>query len=211
MLSCKSGVGPLKTGSGEVIVSDVEKAEVLNTYFTCVFTVDNGIFPDFGRRVDKNIFISEIDFFSADIVKVITQMKNVKTADPHGFNNCFLKRLKFILAGPLSIVYVHIFSVGKIPNAWRIANITPVFKHGISSDVSNYQPISLTLVFCKIFERILKLQMLSHLLENNLITRQLNFYIAFQFRLNSGLYLVLFCLFVFFLCRFTAIYTHYLP
>ena len=147
MLSCKSGVGPLKTGSGEVIVSDVEKAEVLNKYFTSVFTVDNGIFPDFGRRVDKNIFINEIDFFSADIVKVITQMKNVKTADPHGFNNCFLKRLKFILAGPLSIVYAHIFSVGKIPNAWPIANITPVFKHGISSHVSNYQPISLTLRF----------------------------------------------------------------
>ena len=109
MLSCKSGVGPLKTGSGEMIVSDVEKSEVLNKYFASVFIVDNGIFPDFGRRVDKNIFINEIDFFSADIVKVITQMKNVKTADPHGFNNCFLKRLKFILARPLSIVYAHIF------------------------------------------------------------------------------------------------------
>jgi len=59
-LSCKSGVGPLKTGSGEVIVNDVEKAEVLNKYFTSVFTVDNGIFPDFGHRVDKNIFISSV-------------------------------------------------------------------------------------------------------------------------------------------------------
>jgi len=97
-LSCKSGVGPLKTGSGEVIVSDVEKAEVLNKYFTSVFTVDNGIFPDFGRRVDKNIFINEIDFFSADIVKVITQMKNVKTADPHGFNNCFFETFKVYIS-----------------------------------------------------------------------------------------------------------------
>jgi len=37
-----------------------------------------GIFPDFGRRVDKNIFINEIDFFFVDIVKVITQMKMLK-------------------------------------------------------------------------------------------------------------------------------------
>ena len=44
---------------------------------TSVFTVDNGIFPDFGRRVDQNIFINEIDFFSADIVKVITLMKKM--------------------------------------------------------------------------------------------------------------------------------------
>ena len=42
----------------------------------------------------------------------------------------------------------------------------------ILSDVSNYRPISLTSVFCKIFERILKQQVLSYLLENNLITRQ---------------------------------------
>jgi len=106
-------------------------------------------FPDFGRRDDQNIFINEIDFFSADIVKVITQMKNVKTAYPHGFNNCFLKRLKFILAWPLSIVYAHFFQSEKIHNAWRIANITPVFKHGIYSDVSNYRPFSFTSVFVK--------------------------------------------------------------
>ena len=75
-------------------------------------------------------------------------MKNVKAAYPHGFNNCFLKRLKFILARPLSIVYAH-FLAGKIHNAWRIANITPVFKHSIYSDVSNYPPFSFTSVFVK--------------------------------------------------------------
>ena len=132
-LSCKSGVGPLMSGSNKVTVSDVEKAELLNNYFSSVFTIDNGVFPEFCRRVDNDNIISEINFFSADIVKAITQIKDAKSADPHGFNNFFLKRLKFILAGPLSILYAHIFTVGKIPSAWRIANITPVFKHGISS------------------------------------------------------------------------------
>jgi len=145
-LSCKSGVGPLKSGFNKIIVSDVEKAELLNNYFSSVFTIDDGVFPKFCRRVDNDTFISEINFFSAEIVKAITQIKDAKSADTHGFNNCFLKRLKFILAGPLSIIYAHIFTVGKIPSAWRIANITPVFKHGISSDVSNYRPISLTSV-----------------------------------------------------------------
>ena len=37
-LSCKSGVGPLKSGSNKIIVSDVEKAELLNNYFwQCVY------------------------------------------------------------------------------------------------------------------------------------------------------------------------------
>ena len=74
-LSCKSGVGPLMSGSNKVTVSDVEKAELLNNYFSSVFTIDNGVFPKFCRRVDNENFISEINFFSADIVKAITQIK----------------------------------------------------------------------------------------------------------------------------------------
>jgi len=33
-LSCKSGVGSLMSGSNKVTVSDVEKAELLNNYFS---------------------------------------------------------------------------------------------------------------------------------------------------------------------------------
>ena len=42
----------------------------------------------------------------------------------------------------------------------------------ISSDVSNYRPISLTSLFSKIFERIVKQQTLTYLLNHNLITSQ---------------------------------------
>ena len=65
-----------------------------------------------------------------------------------------------------------IFLSGKIPSDWRLANVTPVFKKGISSEVSNYRPISLTSSFSKTFERIVKQQILLYLLENHLISRQ---------------------------------------
>jgi len=41
---------------------------------------------------------------------------------------------------------------------WRLANVIPVFKKCISSNVANYRPISLTSTFSKIFERIVKQQ-----------------------------------------------------
>jgi len=103
---------------------------------------------------------------------MITHMKSSNTADPQGFSNSFLKRLKFALARPLSALYTHIFTSGKIPSDWRLANITPVFKKGISSNVTNYRPISLTSTFSKIFERIVKQQMLAYLIDNQLISRQ---------------------------------------
>jgi len=124
-LSCrpKSGVGPLKAKSGELIVDDAKKAEMLNNYFTSVFTDDDGTLPYFTRRVDDCVDSS------VDIVKVMTQMKSTNTADPQGINNAFLKRLKFTLSKPLKEAYTYIFfSCWKIPSDWHVANVTPVSK-----------------------------------------------------------------------------------
>ena len=63
-------------------------------------------------------------------------------------------------------------STGTIPDAWRTANITPVHKKGVSLHVTNYRPISLTSLFCKIFERIVKQQLLTYLQSNELITQE---------------------------------------
>ena len=99
-------------------------------------------------------------------------MKNAKTADPHGFNNCFSKGLKFISAWSLSIVYAHIFSVGKyrVPGALLISPqfLNMVF-HQMCRIIDQFFDVGF---FCKIFERILKQQMLTRLLENHLIIRQ---------------------------------------
>ena len=52
------------------------------------------------------------------------------------------------------------------------------FKKGVSSSVSNYRPISLTSVFCKLFERIVKEQMLGYLLDNKLISKHQHGFLA---------------------------------
>jgi len=103
---------------------------MLNSYFTGVFTVDDGILPHFARRVDENVFSNHVDFAFSDIVKMITHMKSSNTADPQGFSNSYLKRLKFALAKPWSALYTHIFTSSKIPSDWRLANVTPVSKKG---------------------------------------------------------------------------------
>jgi len=63
-------------------------------------------------------------------------------------------------------------SVGQIPAEWKSAVIIPLHKKGMSSDPSNYRPISLTSVFSKLMERVVVLDLLAYLQSNNLINKQ---------------------------------------
>ena len=56
-------------------------------------------------RVVENVLIDHVDFTVADVISTINHIKTSTTADPQGFTNAFLKRLKFSLAQPLSSVF----------------------------------------------------------------------------------------------------------
>ena len=47
------------------------------------------------------------------------------------------------------------FKLLKVPDDWRPANVSLVFKKGEKYDAANYRPVSLTYIYCKILEHIL--------------------------------------------------------
>ena len=63
--------------------------------------------------------------------------------------------------------YFYFFSYslshGVIPKSWKRATIIPIYKSGDNTVPSNYRPISLTSVICKVIERIIRKQVLSFL------------------------------------------------
>jgi len=59
---------------------------------------------------------------------------------------------------------------GELPNIWRSATVTPVFKKGSPNDPKNYRPISLTCIPCKLLECGIKDALLQHLLTHNVIS-----------------------------------------
>ena len=70
---------------------------------------------------------------------------------------------------------------GNVPDDWRKANITPIFKKGDQSQPSNYRPISLTSIVSKIFEHILSSHITKHMEMNNILHQQ-----QYGFRCNRS-------------------------
>ena len=52
---------------------------------------------------------------------------------------------------------------------WKSANISAIFKKGSKKDPGNYRPVSLTSHICKIFEKILKEELVNHLESNKIL------------------------------------------
>ena len=52
---------------------------------------------------------------------------------------------------------------GTLPNVWKTAIVTALFKKGSKCEARNYRPISLTCILCKVFEKIIRNHILKHI------------------------------------------------
>lgn len=69
----------------------------------------------------------------------------------------------------LTAIFNESLESGIVPDEWKLANVTPIFKKGIKNDPNNYRPISLTSIIVKILESIIADKIFKHIEENNLI------------------------------------------
>jgi len=60
-----------------------------------------------------------------------------------------------VVAKPLSIILQQSWLTGDVPEDWRLANVTPIFKKGQKDDPGSYRPISPTSVLRKVMEQII--------------------------------------------------------
>ena len=58
---------------------------------------------------------------------------------------------------------------GQISLDWNHANVAPVYKKGDKHHPSNYRPISLTCISCKLLEHVMASNMMEYLESNNIL------------------------------------------
>ena len=70
---------------------------------------------------------------------------------------------------PLTAIFCRSHEEGRAPEFFKQVNVTPIFKKGCKVSASNYRPISLTSVPCKVMESLQHHAILAHLVGAKLI------------------------------------------
>ena len=169
-LNGSNGIAPLKDSNGVLMYSDADKAVLLNSYFSSIFTVDNGVIDSQRLPPKVGTFMPPVFFTPPLVVKYIKQLKSNGSPGPDGIPAEFYKVCSNLVSFPLSQIFNLSLQSGSLPELWKCASITPVFKKGANSDPSNYRPISLTCIACKLLEAGVKDSLLHHLLQHKLIS-----------------------------------------
>ena len=104
------------------------------------------------------------------IHKKLQSLRSDKSPGPDKLHPRILEELakELTVTTPLAIIYNKCIEKGILPSQWKEAIVTPIFKRGGKSDLSNYRPVSLTSVVCKIMERIISENKLEHIKSNSL-------------------------------------------
>ncbi len=145
-------------------------AKILNEFFSSVFRREDlsSIPVAELMRTEKleNVRIMELQFR-----KKIQKLRPASAAGPDGIGLRLLQELESELVEGLVLIFQRSIDTGVVPEDWKSANVTPIFKKGAKSDPGNYRPVSLTSICCKLSESIIRNVLMAHLERNKLINQ----------------------------------------
>ena len=96
------------------------------------------------------------------VQKLLKELNPHKATGPDEVPSRILKIGAEELASALVKLYQYSIDTGEVAQEWRDANVVPIFKKGDRHKPSNYRPVSLTSVVCKVLEHIVHSSIMSH-------------------------------------------------
>ena len=162
-------ISPLRENS-TMKIADKDKARILNHQFSSVFSTDDQKTPEM-----KSPRVSDMDdiiITTGGVKKLPDDLNVYKANGPDGIPARMLKETSNEITEVMTLFFKAFLTQSDIPDTWREAVISPLFKGGKKdcNKAENYRPISLTSISCKVLEHILHGNIMKHLENNNILT-----------------------------------------
>ena len=162
-------VSNLRNSEGGLTETDLQKAEVLQSFFSSVFTREgDDPPPNMAPKCEHSI--NTVLVTEEEMVKRLSALKISSAPGPDKLHPRVLRELANVLARPLTLIFRKSMATGKIPSAWKVAEVKPIFKKGDKSDPGNYRPVSLTSIVCKVFESFVRDTLYDHIVNSGLLS-----------------------------------------
>ena len=84
----------------------------------------------------------DILFTEQDVVVSLSRLREDKAAGADELSPHFLLQINHNISYPLYLLFRKSLDMGIVPDDWKCANISPVFKKGSRNKVENYRPVS---------------------------------------------------------------------
>ena len=116
--------------------------------------------------------IPDVDIQIEGVIKLLQELDSHKATGPDSIPANLLKQTAMQTAPLLALIFKASVVRGKLPDDWKLAYITPIFKKGNRRLAANYRPISLTSICCKVLEHILHSSIFTHLERHKVLCEQ---------------------------------------
>ncbi len=171
-LKTKSRVPDLRINEDLYTSSEQEKVDILNKFFTSVFTKENLTNLPIVSNTNCSAILDKVEITENYILQMIKSLNASKSPGPDNIHPRVLKESAEEIFYPLYMIFKKSLETGVLPCSWKKANVSPVFKKGNKHEKENYRPISLTSVVCRLLETIIKNTIVSYLDENSLFSSE---------------------------------------
>ena len=106
--------------------------------------------------------MNNIEINEEKVKKKLSELNISKSPGPDSMHPRILHDLCEELAKPITIIFRNSIKAMEIPNEWQDGCITALFKKGNRKSTSNYRPVSLTCILCKVMEQFMRPYSRSH-------------------------------------------------
>jgi hypothetical protein len=136
----------------------IDIVNLFKQHFSTVYKLNN--LTNYKVNSNYNIFensLLSISSINIPLMEVFNELWSLKTNYSTGLDNIlpkFLKETAFILSPIITFLFNKSIQTGSFPNTWKYSLISPIFKKGEKSQVTNYRLISKISIIHKIFSKL---------------------------------------------------------